>query len=168
MSIESRKNIGDRQHFVIQTGTGFNFERGTTISVGKKVRLTTAGKIKEGQTVGYYAVPSGLKSAKVGDKVWFVKSNDSQFAYAVADVVCASSNRTFRDDEMGWNREGSECPTELIYANLVNVRECQIQIMTGQPGMCIVRNYKNSTSITADLPAEYELIQRYGRAHLSL
>ena len=167
MSIEERRNTR-YQHFVIQTGTGINFELGNTISVEKSVRLMTAGKIKEGQRVGYYAVPSGLKSAKAGDKVWFVKSDDGQFAYAVADIVSASSDRTFRDDEMDWNREGSDCPNELIYTNLVNVRNCQIQIMTGQPGMCIVRNYKNSVSITADLPAEYELIQRYGRAHLCL
>lgn len=166
--IETRRNIGP-QHFVIQSGTGVNFEKGTSLSIGKKVKLTRARKTSEGiQQVGYYAVPYGLKTAKPGDKIWFVKSNDNQFAYAVADVVSVSSDRTFTDTEMGWNREGSACPNEIIYTNLVNVRDCQIQIMSGQPGMCIVRNYKNSASITADLPAEYDLIQRYIHARIGL
>ena len=166
--IEARRNNGT-QHFVIQTGTGVNFEKGTSISIGKKVKLARARKTIEGlQQVGYYAVPYGLKTAKHGDKIWFVKSNDNQFAYAVAEVVSVSSDRTFTDTEMGWNREGSECPYELVYTNLVNVRDCQIQIMSGQPGMCIVRNYKNSTSITADLPAEFDRIQRYINARVQL
>ena len=61
--IESRRNTGV-EHFVVQIGTGYNFEKGTTLSVGKKVKLARAGKIGEGQSsVGYYAVPYGFKAA---------------------------------------------------------------------------------------------------------
>ena len=50
--IESRRNNG-QQHFVIQTGTGVNFEKGAAISIGKKVKLARARKTIEGlQQVG--------------------------------------------------------------------------------------------------------------------
>ena len=173
--IESRRNTGV-EHFVVQIGTGYNFEKGTTLSVGKKVKLARAGKIGEGQSsVGYYAVPYGFKAAKPGDKIWLVKSEDHQFAFAVADIIGVSDKRMFTDTEMGWTRDGREdrdgegeqrWPNEVIYTNLTYIRDCQIQIIRGQPGNSVVRNYKTSISITADLPAEYDLIQRYRHAHI--
>jgi hypothetical protein len=170
--IESRRNTNDNsQHFVVQIGTGYNFEKGSSISFGKKMKLERAGKIskeQQSESLGYYAVPSGLKTAKPGDKIWLIKSEDNQHAFAVATIVNVSSQRLFTDTEMGWNREGSECPHEVIYTNLINVRDCQIQVIKEQPGMCIVRNYKNSVSITANLPYEYTQIQIYRHARLGL
>jgi hypothetical protein len=174
--IESRRNIG-AEHFVVQIGNGDNFEKGTNLSIGKKVKLARAKKIGEGlQSFGYYAVPYGFKTANPGDKIWFNKSEDHQFAFAVADIVRVSEQRTFSDTEMGWIREGRKdrdgegdrWPIEVIYTNLTYIRDCQIQVISGQPGNSVVRTYKNSTSITADLPAEYVLIQRYRHAHLGL
>jgi hypothetical protein len=176
--IESRRNTGVN-HFVVQIGTGYNFEKGTILSVGKRVKLERAEKIKKGQqSVGYYAVPYGFKSAKPGDKIWLVKSEDHQFAFAVADIIGVSDKRMFTDTEMGWIRDGREdrdsdgegerWSNEVIYTNLTFIRDCQIQIISGQPGNSVVRNYKTSISITADLPAEYDLIQRYRHAHIGL
>jgi hypothetical protein len=169
MSIEERRNTEQQQqHFIIQTGTGFNFMQGSRLTIGKKIKLQTLGQIKEsGSDVGYYAVPSGMKNAQPGDKIWFVKSDDKQYASYVADIVFFAKQRTFTDTEMGWNGDGTECPFEIVYTNLVNVRNCQIQLIEDykKAGQSTVRNYK-SKKVTADLPTEYANIHRYRHARV--
>jgi hypothetical protein len=165
--IESRRNTGV-EHFIIQGGDCKNFDKGAALSVGKKVKLLRAGKIGEGQSsVGYYAGPKGLLKAKKGDLMWVMKSNDNRYAYAVVEIESVSLHRSFSSIEMGWSTDGTG-EVEVIYTNLIRIRDCQIQLISGQPGNCVLRNYKTSISITADLPAEYDLIQRYRHAHIGL
>lgn len=168
MSIEERRNT-EHQHFIIQTGSGFNFMQGSHLTVGKKIRLQTLGKINESKSdLGYYAVPNGMRSAQPGDKLWFVKGNDRQYASYVADVVYVAEHRTFTDTDMGWNGDGTTCPFEIVYTNLVNIRNCQIQLIEDykKAGQSTVRNYRTSAKVTADLPSEYANIQRYRHARL--
>ena len=165
--IESRRNVG-AEHFVIQGGTCFNFVKGVNLSEEQTAKLLRAGKIREGQKVGYYAGPKELLNMKKGDPVWIVKSGDGQHASWIAEIVSVSGDETFTSSEMGWDTDGTG-GFEMIYTNLMNIRECQIQLI--DPLRCgpkTVRNYKTSKSITADLPAEYALIQRYRHAHLGL
>jgi hypothetical protein len=83
--------------------------------------------------------------------------------------VYFAEQRTFSDTDMGWNGEGTSCPFEIVYTNLVNVRNCQIQLIDDykKAGQSTVRTYK-SKSVTADLPKEYANIQRYRHAHLNM
>jgi hypothetical protein len=163
--IESRRNT-EANHFIIQGGTCFNFEKGANLSEEQTVKLLRAGKIGEGQKCGYYAGPKCLLKAKKGDLVWITKSGDGQHAKWLAEIVSVSKDETFTSDEMGWNTDGTG-GVEMIYTNLMNIRDCQIQLSSGQPGPSTVRDHK-SKSVTADLPAEYDLIQRYRHAHIGL
>ena len=165
--IESRRNIG-ADHFVIQGGSCKNFVKGANLSEEQTAKLLRAGKIGEGQKVGYYAGPKGLLNMKKGDLVWIVKRCDDQHASWLAEIVSVSGDETFTSAEMDWDTDGTG-GVEMIYTNLMNIRDCNIQLIDpSKCGSSTFRNYKTSPSIIADLPAEYALIQRYRHAHLGL
>lgn len=123
--------------FIMRVGPdGTNFKKGAHLTMGKLLRLRRSEIITENQTgVGYWAIAANGSSvsrvfqneAKPGDLLWFIQRGGKLLG--VAEFVSMSDDRTFSNQEMGWDdASGGLCEREVIYSNLITTEQCDYSL----------------------------------------
>jgi len=106
------------------------------------------------------------KNAKVGDRLWFVKSGANGLLVAVATFVEFKNRElgplidvTRTNQELGWVNGAGDWDTEVHYTDLYNITDCKFY--TELIGAASIRRYNENCKI--NLPLEYPNIVRYSK-----
>ena len=107
-----------------------------------------------------------LTHVRVGDILWFVKSESKGLLLAVATLEAVKRREvgplvavTATNEELGWTRESEPSDTEIKYIDLFNVSMCGLHSEILSP--LTIRRYSEKCKV--NLPLEYANIVRYSK-----
>ena len=107
-----------------------------------------------------------LKNVKLGDRLWFVKSESHGKIMAVATYHSHNTREigplidfTLSNEELGWTGSGSDwtADVEVHYTDLYKLND--FKLLTHIKGPVTIRKYNEKCEI--NLPEEYSSIVRY-------
>lgn len=107
-----------------------------------------------------------LRTAKTGDRIWFVKSKSHGLLIAVATFTGTRKRDigplisfTATNEDLGWTRESEPSDTEIHYKDLYNVSSCNLLSHIKSP--ITFRVYDEKCKV--NLPQEYNNIVIYSK-----
>jgi hypothetical protein len=139
--------------WLLYVNNGINFNNSSISNTWGIKSWTSSGK-------------SIKNSAKVGDRLWFVKSGSNGLLVAVATFVEFKNREvgpliavTQTNEELGWITGSGDWDVEVHYKDLYNITNCELYSELN--GSAPIRRYNDKCKI--NLPLEYPNIVRYSK-----